>query len=110
MNTKSLLVKPKPTSVLLLLKDTSNEWYPSKLAREAGATYVYTTQLLSKFEKAGLVRFSFQGKTKMVTLTEKGVIVSTALEELVKKIEPPEQKEEKPPQPTEEQSEDRAIV
>lgn len=95
---KNLLLRPKPCAILTLLKDGTQEWYPSKLAKNAGASYVYTTNLLSKFEKEGIVVFERKGKTKTVKLTEKGTSLSSSIEELIKKTEIKKEAEQ-PPKP-----------
>jgi len=108
----NLLLRLKPCRVLVLLKDSAQSWYPSKLAKAAGSTYVHTTKLLSKFQKADLVKFETKGRTKTVTLTEKGVMVAKLLEDLTEKMaqvpvplpnQPASNEDKKPP-------EDRAIV
>jgi len=85
---KQFLLKGKPAAVLLALKDSGSSWYPSKLAQVSGASYVYVTTWLTKLEAAGWVKFERKGRQKAVTLTEKGMAVAQALEELVRKIEP----------------------
>lgn len=98
---KDILLRPKPCAILTLLKDNTQEWYPSKLAKMANTSYVYTTNLLSKFEDAGVVLFERKGRTKAVKLTEKGVSLSSALEELIRKAEPKKEDEQAPKQPAE---------
>ncbi len=110
---KELILKKKPSAVVLLLRDSTQQWYPSKLAKSAGATYVYVTQLLSRMSKEGFVVFDKKGKQKFVTLTERGVLAAAALDEFVKKSEAPKQapvpaqpaQEKKEPQPA-----DRSIA
>lgn len=108
----NLILRLKPCAVLILLKDSTQTWYPSKLAKNAGSTYVHTTKLLTKFQKTGLVKFEPKGRTKTILLTEKGVIVARLLEDITEKMavsptplppQTPNQEEKKPP-------EDRAIV
>lgn len=108
----NLILRPKPCAALVLLKDNAQAWYPSKLAKNAGLTYVHTTKLLTKFEKAGLVKFEPKGRTKIITLTEKGVLLAKLLEDVIEKMaagatppepQPQNPEEKKPP-------EDRAIA
>lgn len=86
---KKLLLRLKPCNIVLALKDANQEWYSSKLAQKAGATYVYAAKLLTQFEKDGIVTFEKKGRTKRVKLTEKGISIANALEELGRKTEPP---------------------
>ncbi len=85
---RQFLLKGKPASVLLALKDTSSTWYPSKLAQVSGASYVYITTWLSSLEKDGWVKFERRGRMKAVGLTEKGLAAAQAFEEFVRKMEP----------------------
>jgi len=95
MALKELLFRNKPLAILLQLKDTSKEWYASNLALASGATYVHTTKLLKEFKKLSLVAFEQKGRTKRVKLTEKGMQMAAALNEMMAKLE---EKEEKPVQ------------
>ncbi len=87
MALRQFILKPKPTSVILCLKDTQAVWYPSKLAQASGASYVYVTHWLNKLEKAGWVKLEKQGRLKVVVATEQGVAIASMLDELVKKMD-----------------------
>ena len=84
---KQLLLKPKPCSILLLLKDAEQAWYPSKLARTSGASYVHVINLLSNLRKFGIVANEKKGKQNIFHLTEKGAYLALTLDDLVKKCE-----------------------
>jgi predicted transcriptional regulator len=84
---KQLLLKPKPCSILLLLKDSEQAWYPSKLARTAGASYVHVVNLLANLKKFGIVASEKKGKQNIFHLTEKGAYLALTLDDLVKKCE-----------------------
>lgn len=87
MAIRQFILKPKPTAVILCLKDTTQTWYPSKLASASGASYVYVTHWLTTLEKAGWVRLEKKGRLKVVVPTEQGTTIALMLDELVKKIE-----------------------
>jgi predicted transcriptional regulator len=87
MAIRQFILKPKPTAIVLCLKDTSQTWYPSKLAVASGASYVYVTHWLTTLEKAGWVRLEKKGRLKVVVATEQGAAIASMLDELVKKIE-----------------------
>ncbi len=87
MAIRQFILKPKPTAIVLCLKDTSQTWYPSKLAQQSGASYVYVTHWLTTLEKAGWVRLEKKGRLKLVVATERGAAIASMLDELVKKIE-----------------------
>lgn len=101
---KQFLLKQKPAAVLLALKDSTVSWYPSKLAQSSGASYVYVTNWLSKLEAGGWVRFERRGRLKTVVLTDKGMAVAQALDELSRKIEPKSALPQSAPQQTTSQS------
>ena len=87
MALRQFILKPKPTAVILCLKDTQQVWYPSKLAKASGASYVYVTHWLNKLEKAGWVKLEKQGRLKTVVATESGVAIASMLDELVHKMD-----------------------
>ena len=84
---KRLFLKLKPTAVLLLLKDSQQSWYPSRLARESGSSYVHTVNLLAQLRKFGVVTSEKKGKQNIYKLTEKGAYLASALDDFAKKSE-----------------------
>ena len=99
---KQLILKPKPCSILLLLKDAEQSWYPSKLARVSGASYVHVINLLTNLRKFGIVASEKKGKQNIFHLTEKGAYLALTLDDLAKKCETAETehkqvKQEAPP-------------
>ena len=99
---KRLLLKPKPCSILLLLKDSEQTWYPSKLARVSGSSYVHVINLLTNLRKFGIVASEKKGKQNIFHLTEKGAYLALTLDDLSKKCEAAETehklvKQEAPP-------------
>ncbi len=84
----TLFIKSKPCQILVLLRDTNQQWHAAKLASQSGASYIYTSSLLSKLEKENLITSERKGRAKFVKLTEKGVQLASLVDELVKKLEP----------------------
>ncbi|MEM4348423.1 MAG: winged helix-turn-helix domain-containing protein [Candidatus Anstonellaceae archaeon] len=84
---KSLFVKLKPANMLLLLKDSSQQWFPSKLARGANCSYVYTVAILNKLQKFGIISFEKKGKQKIYRLTEKGAQIASILDDFIKRCD-----------------------
>ena len=80
------LLKLKACSAILALKDFSQEWYISKLAGQAEATYVFTTKLVRKLQVLGLVECRPKGREKIVKLTEKGMSFANSLGDMVKVV------------------------
>jgi predicted transcriptional regulator len=88
---KRLFLKLKPSAVLLLLKDSSKQWYPSSLARAAGSSYVHTVNLLAQLRKMGVVQAETKGRQHLYRLTEKGAYLAASLDDFAKKCEAYEQ-------------------
>ncbi|MCX6769063.1 MAG: hypothetical protein NT051_00065 [Candidatus Micrarchaeota archaeon] len=93
---KHLFMKKKPCSILLLLKDDLQQWYPSKLARVSGASYVHTTNLLSALKAFNVVASERKGKQNIFKLTEKGAYLALSLDDFSKKCDACEQETKKP--------------
>ena len=98
MPLKQLFLKLKPCSIILLLKDSQQSWYPSKLARSAGMSYVHTVNLLSELRFYGMVTVEKKGKQNVFHLTEKGAYLALTLDDLVKKCETAEAERKVPKQ------------
>lgn len=83
----SAFARPKPCAVMTVLRDTETAWHLSKLAKSSDTTYVYVTGLVSRLQKSGLVMIEPKGKKRIVKLTEKGMKVAKAIEELKNSVE-----------------------
>jgi len=94
---KNLLIKTKPCAILLLLKDSQQEWYPSKLARASGTSYIHTVNFLANLRKFGIVSLEKKGRQNWYKLTEKGAYLALTLDDLVKKCELAEAESKAPP-------------
>jgi predicted transcriptional regulator len=84
-----VFVKPKPCSIMSALKDSDARMHLSKLAKETDTTYVYVTKLVSKLEKEGFLKIEPLGKKRIVSLTDKGLRVANAIDDLCSKFEEP---------------------
>lgn len=82
-----VFLREKPAKVLTILKDTTNQWYLSKIAVATGTTYVYITKFISSLERVGLVLTEQKGKKRIAKLTEKGLVVANLIDELRQKLE-----------------------
>jgi predicted transcriptional regulator len=74
-----ILIKEKHAKILLALKNQSQSWYISSLARETNTTYVHTCNFISACEKLNLVYSEKHGKIKTVKLTDMGSKVAELL-------------------------------
>lgn len=75
-------LRERPASVLLLLRDTSKEWYISSLARKSGLTYPHVIKVLYIYSSLGIIEYGKNGRKKTVKLTEKGKKVSSNLNDI----------------------------
>ena len=83
----SLLLRVKPVSALLLLRDKSKKWNISALAKQVDTTYPHMLHLVKTFEELGIVKTTFSGRSRYVKLTEYGDELAHDLEGLLKHIE-----------------------
>ncbi len=80
----SVFARPKPCRIMVTLRNSEEPLHLSKIAKGTDTTYVYVTQLVSKLAEQGYVSVEAKGKKRMVRLTEKGVKVANAIDELNK--------------------------
>jgi len=83
-----MFLRPKPCAMMRMLRDSDGNWHISKLARGSGATFVYTSRLMARLQEKGLVTMESKGKRKIVRLTEEGIKVANAIEELANTLGP----------------------
>ncbi|MEM4633837.1 MAG: winged helix-turn-helix domain-containing protein [Candidatus Anstonellaceae archaeon] len=84
---KEFFLKVKPSTILLLLKDTQQSWYPSKLARSSNSSYVHTVNFLRQLRKANIVTMEKKGRQAQYKLTEKGMQLALSLDDFIRKCE-----------------------
>jgi len=77
-----IILHPKPSRLLILLLQ-DKQWHTAALARESGQSYVYATELVKSFEKAGLISVSSPGRRKLVKLTEKGEKIAHSIDDIL---------------------------
>lgn len=68
----NIILKQKQVKILIALRDTSQNWYISTLAKASGTTYVHACNFLAICEKIGITSSEKHGKLKLITLTERG--------------------------------------
>ena len=68
----NIILKQKQTKILLALRDTSQNWYISSLAKASNTTYVHTCNFLATCESLGIVTSERHGKLKVIKLTDNG--------------------------------------
>jgi predicted transcriptional regulator len=67
---------------MTILRDSETSWYLSKLAKNSDTSYVYVTKLVTTLVEEGLLSVEAKGKKRLVKLTEKGMEVAKAIDEL----------------------------
>jgi predicted transcriptional regulator len=82
-----VFARPKPCRIMTLRRDGETSWHLSKLAKGSDTTYVYVTKLISTLQKSGFVTIEARGKKRIVKLTDKGMKVAQAVEELKNTLE-----------------------
>ncbi len=77
---KELFLRRKPKEILFYLKNR-NSANISEIASETNSTYAHSFNLIRELEKIGVVVTTKRGRSKIVTLTEKGRELASLLEE-----------------------------
>ena len=79
--------KEKPARTLASLLKKDRRWYASMLCKEIDCTYPHMINVLSSFERAGLVETQAQGRVKFVKLTALGEDLAHEFEGLLRKLD-----------------------
>jgi predicted transcriptional regulator len=75
----NILLKQKQTRILVALRDTSQNWYISTLAKATSTTYVHACNFLATCDALGITSSEKHGKLKIIKLTEKGIRLADML-------------------------------
>ncbi len=102
-----IIVKGKQSRLLLALRDQSQSWYISSLAKASGTTYVHACNFLNTCESMGIVQSEKHGKIKLIKLTEKGTKLADALAALTTMIGQVQQPQQQKPQPAEQKKQEQ---
>jgi predicted transcriptional regulator len=98
----NIILKGKQSGILLALRDASQAWYVSSLAKAAGTTYVHACNFINVCEDLGIVNCEKHGKLKVVKLTEKGAKMAEmifGITTLISSMSPTPQEQETTAQP-----------
>src|SRR5271157_5240409 len=99
----NILFKDKQLRMLLILKDSTQNWYLSTLAQRASATYVHACNFVNACESLGIATSEKHGKIKTVKLTDKGYKLAELLESANTIIKSTAKAAAEPAQPPEQQ-------
>lgn len=94
----NIVLKQKQTKILVALKDTSQNWYISTLAKATGTTYVHTCNFLAACEALGITVSDKHGKLKLIKLTDKGQRLAEMIVAINSLVNLPEQQKPQEPQ------------
>ncbi len=81
-NNETILFKDKQAKIILLLKNNSQNWYISMLAKASNTTYVHTCNFIINCELVGIVETEKNGKMKRIKLTDKGQTIANKISEI----------------------------
>lgn len=95
---ENILFKNKQIHILLALRDGTQSWYISSLAKATGTTYVHACNLINECERLGITESEKHGKIKKIRLTEKGARIAEMVASISSLMNTPEQKKEKAPE------------
>ncbi len=93
----NILFKQKQTKILIALRDTTQSWYITTLAKATGTTYVHACNFLAVCEALGITLSERHGKLKIIKLTDKGSKLADMINTINSLINIQEQ--QKPPEP-----------
>ena len=89
----TIIFKTKAAKLLSCLKD--KELNISAAARASGCTYVYATKVLHMLADKGIVEIRKERKYKIVKLTDKGNIIASHIEAVLRVTGPDQKSEDK---------------
>jgi len=72
---------------ILEAEEQGEKIYPLQISREVGSPYSYVSKVLSDFEENWLIETWFEGKMRVVRLTEVGKKIAEMLKELKLELE-----------------------
>jgi predicted transcriptional regulator len=79
---EELFLQKKPKEILIYLKN-KNSANISEIAAKTNSTYAHSFNLIRDLENLGIVTTKKKGRSKVVTLTEKGRDLAALLEEFI---------------------------
>ncbi len=85
INVFSLFFRKIPALILLNLRK-NEKTFLSNVSKEIDCTFCYATKIMDDFKSLEIVTFKKEGRTKLITLTEKGKRLASHVEEMQKLI------------------------
>lgn len=79
----NVFFREKPSSMLVVLKNSKQGMYASSLAKQVDCTYSHVVKILQQMEKAGLVNFDKKGRLKLLSLTKKGQDIAEHIDQVM---------------------------
>ena len=78
----NVFFREKPSSMLVVLKNSKQGMYASSLAKQVDCTYSHVVKILQEMESAKLVQFEKQGRIKIIKLTDTGNKIAEYIEKI----------------------------
>ncbi len=72
----SAIIKQKQAKIIGIVKKATEGVSVSGVSKASGVTYVHVCNFINECERLGIFKSERKGKTKIVTLTEKGKLVA----------------------------------
>ena len=76
----NILLKTKQARILLILRNSTQEWYVSSIAKASETTYVHACNFINVCNKLGITTSDKHGKRKVIRLTDKGAKIAEMLD------------------------------
>ncbi len=90
MSVLKMFLHERTVEILLRILEAEEQGekiYPLQISREVGSPYSYVSKVLSDFEENWLIETWFEGKMRVVRLTEVGKKIAEMLKELKLELE-----------------------
>jgi len=87
---ESLLFHKATSKILLIMNETEKSGrkvFSCQIARKTGITFSHIVKVIKEFEAQGLLEKKAEGRTILLTLTEKGKAVAEKLKSIYKIME-----------------------
>lgn len=79
-NVFQVFFREKPAMMLVEIKNSREDMYASILAKQTDCTYSHVVRVLQNMERARLINFNKQGRSKFLTLTPKGQAIAECID------------------------------
>ncbi len=82
-----LFLNEKPVRTLIVLRQSAEDMYCSKISKKIDTTYAHTIKILSRLEDRELIQTKKEGRRKYIRLTSTGETRAEKFQELLNTFE-----------------------